>query len=107
MQQQAAHTQQQPSPPPLPQQRKRRSSKRRGQASPLAPLLRALQALVAALLRVRLPAPLASFLLGGWAAALLLYGWAKGSPLRRSAPYRFNMTFTEASKVCVCVLCAV
>lgn len=48
-----------------------------------------------------LPPSLLSFLFGGAAAAGALLAWARGSPLRRNRPYRFTITFTEASKLAV------
>jgi ABC-type transporter Mla subunit MlaD len=29
----------------------------------------------------------------------LLFGWAKGNPMRRNQPYSFSMSFREASKL--------
>jgi hypothetical protein len=40
-----------------------------------------------------------AFVLGGLASVALLFGWAKGSPMRRNAPYSFSMSFREASKL--------
>lgn len=46
-----------------------------------------------------IPASLVAFLLGGMFVWTLLWGWAKGSPIRKNNPYTFTMTFSEASKV--------
>ncbi|WIA18637.1 hypothetical protein OEZ85_003343 [Tetradesmus obliquus] len=47
----------------------------------------------------RTPATLIAFILGGCAVLSLLWGWAKGNPMRRSSPYSFAMSFREASKL--------
>ncbi|KAF8064684.1 TGD2 [Scenedesmus sp. PABB004] len=55
-------------------------------------------ALGAAALRALSPS-LVAFLLGGVGALALLFGWARGSPLRRCAPYTFTLLFESASKL--------
>jgi hypothetical protein len=47
----------------------------------------------------RTPSTLIAFILGGFASCALLFGWAKGSPMRKNQPYSFSMSFREASKV--------
>lgn len=45
------------------------------------------------------PASLAAFMVGGMFVCTMLWGWAKGSPIRKNKPYTFTMTFTDASKL--------
>lgn len=59
-----------------------------------------LQRIVAAL--QHMPAALVAFVFGGLGACLLLFGWAKGSPMRKNQPYTFSMSF----QVSVCKLTA-
>lgn len=90
---------------PAPQQKPRTSSTSSKKAPPRKQqqqqrpffLFTWFQAAAAALRKM--PSTLATFLLGGIWAAFLLYGWARGNPLKRSHPYRFTLMFKEASKV--------
>uniref|UniRef100_A0A383WFZ2 Mce/MlaD domain-containing protein n=1 Tax=Tetradesmus obliquus TaxID=3088 RepID=A0A383WFZ2_TETOB len=95
-QQQQQRTQQAQQPPPPP------SRQQRQPATPTPPPPRPrqphwLQQLLSGLQRT--PATLIAFILGGCAVLSLLWGWAKGNPMRRSSPYSFAMSFREASKL--------
>lgn len=58
----------------------------------------------AVVLLSRTPRTLIAFLLGGVGAAMLLYSWALGSPLKRSHPYRWgNMLMLVKRSVGVCM----
>eukprot|EP00879_Flechtneria_rotunda_P012464 GHRR01013016.1.p1 GENE.GHRR01013016.1~~GHRR01013016.1.p1 ORF type:complete len:358 (+),score=137.59 GHRR01013016.1:172-1245(+) len=76
------------------QQRQQQQKQQQQAVNPLAGLW---QVLVGVLKKT--PATLTAFLLGGFAACCLLFGWASGTPLRKHYPYNFTIGFAEASKI--------